>query len=135
RVIDLLDAYADPAAPRLAEFAELRDDLGDALRGDREADADRAARRRDDRRVDADHVAVHVEQRPARIAAIDRGIGLNEIVVGAGIDVAVPRRNDAYRHRTAEAERVANRHHPVADAHLVGIAEIHGLDRLLRLHP
>src|SRR5581483_2371239 len=52
RVVDLLDAHADPAAPRLAEFAELGDNRGHALRRNRKADADRAARRRNDRGID-----------------------------------------------------------------------------------
>ena len=53
------------------------------VRGHREADADRAAVRRQDRGVHADDLAVHVEQRPARVAAVDRGVGLDEVVVGA----------------------------------------------------
>ena len=40
-------------------------------------------------------------------------------------------RDDAERHRAAEAERVADRHHPVADAHRRGGAELHRLQRLL----
>jgi hypothetical protein len=59
------------------------------------ADADRAAGRRDDRGVYADHIAVEVEQRAARIAAIDGGVGLDVVVVGTGIDVSVARRHDA----------------------------------------
>ena len=62
-----LDAHAEPAAPRLAELAELVDDAQRQLDGNRKADADRAAGRRDDRRVDADHLAVHVEQRPPEL--------------------------------------------------------------------
>ena len=38
-----------------------------------------------DRRVDADHLAVHVEQRAAGIAAVDRGVGLDEVVVGPAL--------------------------------------------------
>ena len=130
---DLLDAHAEPAAAQFAELAELIDDADDRLRGHREADADRAAGRRDDRGVDADHFAVDVEQRTAGIAAVDGGVGLDVVVIGAGVDVAVARRDDAGRHRAAEAERIADRHHPVADAHLVGIAELHRHQRLRRL--
>ena len=61
-------------------------------------------------------LAIHVEQRAAGIAAIDGGVGLDEVVVGPGIDVAVARRDDADGDRAAEAERIADRHHPVADA-------------------
>ena len=67
----LLDAHAEPAAPRLAELAQLVDHRHRGLRRHRKADADRAAGRRDDRGIDADDLAVEIEQRPARIAAID----------------------------------------------------------------
>ena len=86
------------------------------LGGHGEADADRTARGRDDRGVDTDHLAVEVEQRPARIAAIDGGIGLDVVVVRPRIDVAVARRDDAGRHRAAQAERITDRHRPIRRA-------------------
>src|SRR5690606_25356357 len=48
-VCNRLDAHAEPTAAGLAELAQLLDDPDGELRRDREADADRAARRRDDR--------------------------------------------------------------------------------------
>jgi hypothetical protein len=63
---DLLDAHAEPAAPRLAELAQLRDDRPGGIGGNGEGDADIAAGLREDRRVDADDVAGHVEQRTRR---------------------------------------------------------------------
>src|SRR6202011_4680166 len=119
---DLLDPDAEPAAAQLAELPELVDPAGPRLRRHRKADADRAAGGRDDQRVDADHFAVEVEQRPAGIAAIDGGVGLDVAVIGPGVDVAVARRNDASRHRAAEAERIADRNHPFAETQLIGIA-------------
>ena len=69
-----------------------------------------------DRGVDADHVAVDVEGRTAGIALVHRRVDLDEVVIGAGADVAAARRNDAGRDGAAEAERIADREHPVADA-------------------
>ncbi len=89
--------------------------------------------RRDDQRVDADHFAIEVEQRAAGIAAVDGGVGLDVVVIGARGDVAVARRDDAGRHRAAEAERIADRDHPFAEPQLVGIAEFHRDQRLARL--
>src|SRR5262249_56307776 len=89
----------------------------------------------DDRGIDADHLAVEVEQGAAGIAAVDGGVGLNVIVVGAGIDVAVARRDDAGRDGAAEAERVADGDDPFAQPQLVRIAEGHRLERLLPLYP
>src|SRR5216683_2937116 len=80
---DLLDADAEPAAAELAELPQRIDHAGDGLRRHRKADADRAARRRDDQRVDPDHFAVEIEQRTAAIAAVDGGVGLDVVVVGA----------------------------------------------------
>ena len=56
---------------------------------------------------------------PPELPLLMDGVGLDVVVVGAGLDVAAARRDDAGRDRAAEAERVADRHHPVADAHLV----------------
>src|SRR5205814_9330657 len=112
-----LDAHAEPAAVHgvIGLAHQFGGHLLGEVRRDREADADRAARGRIDRRVDADDLAIHVEHRPARIAAIDRRVGLQEIVIGAGLDVALPRRQDAGRYAAAEPERVADRQYPITD--------------------
>src|SRR4051812_46090417 len=110
---DLLDADAEPAAAELAELPELIDHGGDRLGRHGETKTDRAAGRRDDQRVDAHDLALEIEQRAAGIAAVDRGVGLDVAVVGSLADVAVARRDDAGRDRTAEAEGVADRDHPL----------------------
>ena len=79
-------------------------------------------------------LAVEVEQRAAGIAAINGGVGLDVIVVRAGIDVAVARRDDAGGHRAAEAERIADGDDPFAEPQLVGIAELHRLERFVGMH-
>ena len=119
-----LDLHADPAARDRAVVLELADHALDGVGGDREGDADRTARRREDRGVDADHIAFGVEGRTAGIALVHRRVDLDEIVIGAGADVAAARRDDAGGDGAAEAERIADRDHPVADARgLVG--ELH----------
>ena len=65
---------------------------------------------------------VHVEERPAGVAAVDRGVGLDEVVVAA-LQRAVARRDDAGGDREALAERVADGQHPVADLRRVAVAE------------
>jgi hypothetical protein len=91
--------------------------------GHSKAYAERRAALRNDGGVDAHHLAVHVEQRPAGIALVDRRVGLDELVVWPRFDVAVARRYDAQRHRAAQPERVADGHHPVAHHRPVAIAE------------
>ena len=109
RVIDPYQMLADVEGP-------VKDRLGvDTIRIAL-PDADRPAGRREDRGVDADHVAVDVEGGAARIALVDRRVDLDVVVIGSGADVAAARRHDAGRHGAAEAERIADRHDPVADA-------------------
>jgi len=64
--------------------AELGVDLARHVGGNREADARVAG---DDRRVDADDLALHVDERPAGVARIDRGVGLKEIVERSEIEL------------------------------------------------
>ncbi len=75
-----------------------------------------------DRGVDADHLAGEVEHRAAGIAAVDRCVGLQEIVIGSGMDIARRGRDDPGSDRAAEAKRVADRQHPIADPGLGRIA-------------
>src|SRR5205085_3308276 len=91
---DALDRDAEPAAGHMAIVADLLDHALRGIGGEREADPDRAAGWRVDRRVDPDDLAMQVEGWPAGIAAVDRGVDLDEIVIGAFIDVAPQRRDD-----------------------------------------
>ncbi len=99
-----------------------------------EAYADRAARRRVDRCVDADHRAIHVEKRAARIAAIDRRIGLDEVIAARVVDVSAARAHDPGGHRAAKTIGIADREHPVADPGRRGVAEGNGGQRVVRVN-
>ena len=48
-----------------------------------EADADVAVGIREDLRVDPDQLALHVHERAARVAVVDRRVGLQEVLVAA----------------------------------------------------
>ena len=63
--------------PRALQLRQDRDRLVDRHR---ETDV---ARPRADRRVDADHLAARVDERPAAVAEVDGGVGL-DVVVEAG---------------------------------------------------
>src|SRR5207302_11436117 len=103
---------------------------GDAARlvdRNRKADAIETARAAENRGVDADDAAVGVEERAAGIAGIDRGVGLDEIFVALDAEAAAAERaDDAAAHRLADAERVADREHDVADLEFVAVAERRG---------
>ena len=75
-----------------------------------------------------DHLAGRVDQRPARVAGVDGGVGLHEVVevdvsppTPGVLDAAVLGRDDALGHRglTAQVERVADGDHRLA--HLDGV--------------
>ena len=103
-----------------------RDDLVD---GDGEADALRAGA---DGHVDADHLAVDVQQRPARVAGIDAGVGLDQVVVELGVahlDRAVQRADDAAGDRVLVAVGVADRDDRLARHQVGGGAERHHRQR------
>src|SRR5205814_10257486 len=104
-----------PAALDVAGRLQLLDDRLRHCRWDRKADADRAARGRIDRRVDADDLAGEVEHRPAGIAAVYRGVGLQVVVIRPGMDIARRRRDDAGGDRAAERERVTDRQYRFPD--------------------
>ncbi|ABA51164.1 hypothetical protein BURPS1710b_3679 [Burkholderia pseudomallei 1710b] len=115
---------ADPAARDGARRDDALEHVARGRHGDREADAERAARARVDRRIDAEQVAVYVDERAARIARVDRRVGLDEVLERVDAEVVAPERaDDPHRDRLADPERVADREHDVAHARLVGAAE------------
>ncbi len=132
-LVESLDLHAEPAAVDVAVLAQLADHVRHGARRDREADADAAAVGRIDHGVDADHAPALVEDRAAGVALVDRRVDLQVVVVGARLDVATARRDDAGGGGAAEAEGIADRDDPVADAGAVGVAERDRRQRLLRL--
>ena len=68
--------------------------------------------------VDADHLAARVDQRPARVALVDGGVGLDAVRDGravGGLQVAVGGRDDARGEREVVAERIADGDDGLAD--------------------
>src|SRR5262249_4688226 len=110
-----LDADTEPAARHVAGGGQLADDGLGEVDGNRETNADRATAAAQDRGVDADDLAARVDERATAVARVDRRVGLDEVVVGAAANDAPGGAHDAGRHRLLEAERIANRHHGLAD--------------------
>src|SRR5205823_2968764 len=122
---DRLYLYTQPAARHPAMRLELRHHTVQGGGRNREADTDAAARRRENHRVHADDLAANIEGRTARVAAIDRRVDLNKVRVRTITHVAADRGHDAGCHRIAQTEGIAHRDHPVADANLTIVAELH----------
>ena len=113
---------ADPAADQLAGLRRGKEHLHH-FRRDGKADAVGAARLREDRGVDAHQPTLAIEQRTARIAGIDCGIGLDEELPIRNADASAgDGGNDAGRHCLADAERVADGDGDVADFGTITVA-------------
>ena len=121
---------ADPGAPHAA-VAHQRGDDPARRRVDRHGQAEADA---GDRGVDPDHAAAAVDQRAARVAGVERGVGLDDVVddarraAGAGGQRAAERGDDAGGDRAGVAVRVADRHHELADAQRGRVAELGRLE-------
>ena len=90
-----------------------------------EADALASAAMRENRDVDSHQAARGVDQRAARVAGIDRRVGLNEVLDRVR-PFAHDRADDALCDRLADAERIAHRERDVADGHFVDVRERDG---------
>ncbi len=115
-----MDRDAQPSARDLPRRRKLRQDV--LQRVDRNGKPDTAPLRTD-RSVDADHLTQQVEQRAAAVARVDRGIGLDEIVVRTSSDRPGLRAHDAHRHRVAEPKWIADGDDVFADAQCFARAE------------
>src|SRR5262245_35159507 len=110
------------AARDIALSAQLRDDAFDHVARHGEADAAAVAA---DHSVDADHFAALIKERAAGVAAVYRGVGLNEILERLGlVNLPAQRGDDPRRNRTLVFERIADGDHGVAHAERVGIAQL-----------
>ena len=133
--LDRVDLHTEQAAADFAELQQLAHDrLGD-FGWNRKTDADVAAASRQDRRVNANEFAAQVDERAARVARVDRCIGLNKVFVrvGAADTGAALRTDDAGRYRVRKAERVTDGNNEIAYLGLVRIAE-RDLRQLIRRH-
>ncbi|ABA49128.1 hypothetical protein BURPS1710b_1013 [Burkholderia pseudomallei 1710b] len=125
RLIEPLHGDAEPAAAHVARLHELVLHLHRLVDRDRERQPLEAARLRVDHRVDADHLAVQVEQRAARVAGVHGHVGLDErrvVLVGQRTRL---RADDARGDRVVEPVRRADRDDPLADLALRRIADLH----------
>ena len=100
---------------------------GDEARGVRSHGKADALRAHDDRGVDADHLARRRHQRAARIAGVERGVGLHHVLdhpTRARLQRPSERRDDACGHRRVEAERIADGDCDLAALELGAVAEL-----------
>jgi hypothetical protein len=116
-----LHRHAELRAHHASIAKDAQHHVDDDVGGDREAEVHRLPKAA---RIDADDATGEIDERPARVARIDRRVGLDPRVVEAGLltaleledpEIAIEARDDAERERARQAERRAHRHHEVAD--------------------
>src|SRR6266567_911101 len=112
----VLSAHADVTAPDLALFDQPAGHVFSRVDAQREADS---LRRKNHRRIDPDHFAARIDQLSARIAWIQRRIGLDDIVnepAGVGPERPAQGANDASRDSALKTIRAADGDGELADA-------------------
>ena len=103
---------------------ELTDDARNRFRRDREAQPDRASAGRENRRGYADHCPVDRQERAARVAVVDRRVGLQEVDVRVLFEYALPRRDDSRAHGLTQPKWIADRDHGIADGNRFAGSEV-----------
>ncbi len=117
-----VESQAGPPPPHLPAGLEVGEYGAQHVDRDREAEA---LAGRVDHGVDPDHAALHVEQGATGVARVDAGVGLQEVVVGAQLQVPVLGRDDARGHRVVVAVGVAHREHGIAGADRAVGSQLH----------
>src|SRR5690606_32411144 len=106
--VHLLNDNTQPASADFALGAQLLGDIHRDINRDGERQSHKAARAGKYLRVDANDLALQVEQRPARVARVDRNISLNERHIALIGQVAPGGADYARRYRMVKAERRAD---------------------------
>ncbi|MDF3039254.1 MAG: hypothetical protein K0Q71_1960 [Thermomicrobiales bacterium] len=122
--LPVLRGDTEEGAPH-APFVD--EEAGHPARGvDRHREAD-ALRPLDDGGIDPDHAPAGVNQRSSRVAGVERGVGLDDILdqpATAGAQRAPQRRDDPSRDGRLEAEGVADGDDELARFESIRIAEL-----------
>ena len=106
-----------PAANHLAVLDNRLHDFHGQVDRNRKADALRTTGLGEDCGVDPGQVAVGIHQRAARVARVDRGIGLDKVFVVVQAQLVAPGgADDAHGGGLAHAKRVADRQGDITDA-------------------
>src|SRR5436190_751960 len=142
--VQLLDQNArlrEPELPRLllrhvlgddsdpaADHPAVGDDLGEYpahhVHGDREADALDPEVLGDDGGVDAHQRAARVDQRPSRVAEVDRSVGLDAVLEGRDAELlAAGCAHDPVSDGMSKPDRIPDREHHVPDQKLIRPAD------------
>jgi hypothetical protein len=121
----LLDADADPTAADAAGRTKLVGDVHGDVDRDREGEPHESAGTAVDLGIDADDLTAQIEERTARVAGVDRNVGLDERYEALLWQRAPLRAHDTGRDRAFESERRPDGEHPFAHAKLLRVADRH----------
>ncbi len=124
--VERLSGDPDEGVFRSSVFAQLGDRVLDRRDRDGEPDPVVGAGVGLDLLVDAHHPGAGIEQRPARVARVDRGVGLDrpgDFEAGEGFDRAVGGGDDSDRERLLLAEGAADRGDGLSDPEVVVVSQ------------
>ena len=76
--------------------------------------------------VDADEAPGDIHQRPARVAGVNRGVGLDKALVILDANATVSRADNPMRHGLAHPEGIADRQHQIAHPHFLALSQRDG---------
>ena len=124
---DVLAANAEVSTNDLAVFHQAVSDLRHHIGRHSESHALEAATAAENGGIDADEATIDVDERAAGVPGIDRGIGLDKVLVtldiGKDPDVTALRTDDAARDRFTDTKGIADGEHAVAHFDLGGVGK------------
>src|SRR5215472_15918704 len=112
---EVLDCHSDVAVFDPAAADQLLHDLARHVDRYGKADPNIPSGWGHDRSVDADNSSLKIDQRPTRIARVDRSVGLDEILIALDTRAAAEGADNARGYSLAEAKRIADGEHKIAD--------------------
>src|SRR6266404_304549 len=118
-----LETDADRAARNAPLLNQLVVNVYCHARGKSKSDTFVTAAARNDCRIDADHFTGQIHQGPTGVSRVDGSVGLQELLKLPAYSTAIFRTDDSRSHGRVQAKRTANRQHPIADLHAIGIPQ------------
>ncbi len=120
---DLLRTGADLDVVHVSILAQAAIDKIDHARRDGKAQSFASAALTQDESVDADHMAVHVHQRTAAVARIDRRVGLNIVQRFCGIGLPRHCADHAHRDRILQSLGTADRQYHLSHTNVLRLLQ------------
>jgi len=118
---NILHGYSQPAARNFSFCFQIRENVFGHIDGNGKADSLAV---RHDGRINTDDFPLHIKERAAAVAGIDRGVCLNKVIVRSGADDPSLGADNSCGYRRIQTERIADRNDPFPDSNFFRISDI-----------